>query len=70
MSRIRLDERDFGKIVTVLAYGLRPHPRRSVLVCACGQKSGNIQTNPKAWNGWQTVPFAKCFCCLEGKKEK
>lgn len=69
MTQIQLDERDFSKLMTVLLHGVRRNPRRQVLVCACGRRSDSLECNPKAWNGWQIVPFAKCPCCLEPRKE-
>lgn len=66
MGDIRLSdisELETGKLLRVLVNGIKP-ARVYVLICGCSAWA-DIRKNPKAWNGWQIVPFAKCPACLE-----
>ena len=59
-----LSEVEAGKLLRLLVNGPKP-AKMFVLVCACGARTEHARRNPRAWDGWQTVPFAKCPCCLE-----
>lgn len=70
MTRVTLDEKDANKVLRVVMYGSRKHPRKLVLFCLCGNRSEDIRENPKAWNGWQVLPVSKCPECISKKVNK
>lgn len=60
---IVFDERDTDRLLTVLYNGKRP-VKVHTLACACGAIA-DLRVSKKAWNGWQTLPWAKCPQCLQ-----
>jgi hypothetical protein len=61
MITIILDEHDADKLLRVLYNGTRP-ARVHTLVCLCGTIA-DLRQDPRAWNGWQILPPAKCPAC-------
>ena len=61
-SRVILDEEDASQLLRILYNGKRP-ARVHTLICLCGNIA-DLRKNPKAWNGWQILPTAKCPECL------
>jgi hypothetical protein len=62
-NRIVLDEQDADQLLRVLYNGRRPENVHT-LICLCGAIA-DLRESPKAWNGWQLIPNAKCPRCLE-----
>jgi len=60
---ILLDEEDVDRLLKLLYHGQRP-ARVHTLICGCSAQA-DLRRNPKAWNGWQILPFAKCPDCLK-----
>jgi hypothetical protein len=62
-TRIVLDEQDADQLLRMLYNGRRP-VRVHTLICLCGAIA-DLRASPKAWNGWQVIPNARCPRCLE-----
>ena len=62
MIRVLHDENDAWNLLRVLYNGRRP-ARVHTLICLCGALA-DLRESPKAWNGWQILPHAKCPACL------
>jgi 2-keto-3-deoxy-galactonokinase len=56
-----LDEVDADRLLRALYNGTRPRHVHT-LICLCGAIA-DLRTDPKAWNGWQILPHAKCPAC-------
>lgn len=57
-----LEEEDAARLLRTLYNGHKPR-RVHTLICLCGAM-GDLRVSPKAWNGWQVLPHAKCPRCL------
>lgn len=62
LCSVIIDELDVDKLLRYLYNGRRPD-RIHTLICSCGAIA-DLRTSPKAWNGWQELPYAKCPGCL------
>jgi hypothetical protein len=60
---ILLDEFDTDRLLRILYNGQRP-AKVHTMICVCGAMA-DLRQSPKAWNGWQILPNAKCPCCLQ-----
>lgn len=68
MIKILLDENDTDRLLRVLYNGTRP-ARVHTLVCLCGA-TADLRESPKAWNGWQVLPHARCPICLDATRAR
>ena len=60
---IVLDEQDTDRLLRILYNGKRPS-KVHTLACACSVIA-DLRLSPRAWNGWQVLPTAKCPTCLQ-----
>ena len=61
-TTVVLDELDADRLLRVLYNGPRP-AKVHTLICLCGAIA-DLRESPRAWNGWQILPTAKCPNCL------
>lgn len=60
-----MDEQDTDRILKLLYHGEKPE-RVHTLICGCGAIA-DLRVSPKAWNGWQILPYARCPACAAVK---